>query len=39
LDCIGFRRPTRTALETERGGPVVVANLLVARVVAAMLGT
>lgn len=39
LDCIGFRRQTRRALETELGVPVVVANLLVARVVAEMLGT
>jgi protein AroM len=38
LDCIGFRRPLRAALQQRLGVPVVVANLLVARVVAEMLG-
>lgn len=38
LDCIGFRRPARERLQTTLGVPVVVANLLVARVVAEVLG-
>ncbi|MBI4588271.1 MAG: AroM family protein [Candidatus Rokubacteria bacterium] len=39
LDCIGFRRQTRQALQAALHVPVVVANLLVARVVAELLGT
>jgi protein AroM len=39
LDCIGFRRPLREALQAGVGIPAVVANLLVARVVAEMLGS
>jgi protein AroM len=38
LDCIGFRRPAREALTKALGVPVVVANLLVARVVAELGG-
>jgi protein AroM len=38
LDCIGFRRPVRDALQAALGVPVIVANLLVARVAAEMLG-
>jgi protein AroM len=38
LDCIGFRRPAREALTHALGVPVVVANLLVARVVAEVCG-
>jgi protein AroM len=38
LDCIGFRGDMRVALRAELDTPVVVANLLVARVVAEMLG-
>jgi protein AroM len=34
LDCMGFRREDRQALQAALGIPVVVANLLVARVVA-----
>ena len=37
LDCIGFRRPLREALRADLGVPVIVANLLVARVVAELL--
>lgn len=39
LDCIGFRRQTRQELQAALGVPVIVANLLVARVVAELLGT
>lgn len=39
LDCIGFRRQTRHELQAALGVPVIVANLLVARVVAELLGT
>jgi protein AroM len=38
LDCIGFRRQTRDDLQARLDVPVIVANLLVARVVAEMLG-
>ena len=38
LDCIGFRREARVALQEALGVPVIVANLLVARVVAELLG-
>jgi protein AroM len=38
LDCIGFRRPLREALQSGLEVPVIVANLLVARVIAEMLG-
>jgi len=38
LDCIGFRREMREELQAHLGVPVVVPNLLVARVVAEMLG-
>jgi protein AroM len=38
MDCIGFRRKTRDELMHLLGVPVLVANLLVARVVAEMLG-
>jgi protein AroM len=38
LDCMGFRRATREALQEALGVPIVVANLMVARVVAEMLG-
>jgi hypothetical protein len=38
LDCMGFRRDTRRALQDKLGVPLVVANLLVARVVGEMLG-
>jgi protein AroM len=38
LDCIGFRRDARRALQEAAGVPVLVANLLVARVVAELLG-
>ena len=34
LDCIGFRRSTRDALQRRTGAPVLVANLLLARVLA-----
>jgi len=37
LDCIGFRRDAREALRAALGVPVIVANLLVARVVAELL--
>jgi protein AroM len=37
-DCIGFRRPLRDALAAALRVPVIVANLLVARVVAELLG-
>jgi protein AroM len=38
LDCMGFRREARAELRTALGVPVVVANLLVARVVAELAG-
>ncbi len=38
LDCIGFRRATREALQRAVGVPAAVANLLVARVVGELLG-
>jgi protein AroM len=38
LDCIGFRRETRGDLQERLGVPVLVANLLVARVVAELIG-
>jgi len=38
LDCMGFRREAREALRAALGVPVIVANLLVARVVAEMVG-
>ena len=38
MDCIGFRRKTRDTLQRELGVPVLVANLLVARVVAELCG-
>lgn len=38
LDCMGFRREAREALRAALGVPVVVANLLVARVVGEMMG-
>jgi protein AroM len=38
LDCMGFRRDAREQVREALGVPVVVANLLVARVVAAMVG-
>jgi len=38
LDCMGFRREAREELQRALGVPVVVANLLVARVVAELAG-
>ena len=38
LDCMGFQRKARQALQAELGVPLIVANLLVARVVGEMLG-
>jgi protein AroM len=38
LDCMGFRREAREHLRRALGVPVIVANLLVARVVAEMVG-
>jgi protein AroM len=38
MDCIGFRRKTRDELAHLVGAPVLVANLLVARVAAELLG-
>jgi protein AroM len=38
MDCVGFRRPARDRLRAALGVPVVVANLLVARVVAELAG-
>jgi protein AroM len=38
LDCMGFRRSARRELQDAVGVPLVVANLLVARVVGEMLG-
>jgi protein AroM len=39
LDCIGFRRQAREELQARLEVPVIVANLMVARVVAEMLGS
>src|SRR5947199_226447 len=39
LDCIGFQRSQRDALQAALDVPVIVANLLVARVVAELLST
>ncbi len=38
LDCIGFNRETRAQLQARLGVPVLVANLLVARIVAELIG-
>jgi len=38
LDCMGFRRETRDELQRLIGAPVLLANLLVARVVAEACG-
>lgn len=38
LDCMGFRREAREELRAALGVPIVVANLLVARVVAELVG-
>ena len=38
MDCIGFRRKTRDTVQRELDVPVLVANLLVARVVAELCG-
>jgi protein AroM len=38
LDCMGFRRPARNELQRLTGAPVLLANLLVARVVAEACG-
>jgi protein AroM len=38
MDCIGFRRKTRDVLQRDLGVPVLVANLLVARVLAELCG-
>jgi protein AroM len=38
LDCMGFRREARRALQDALGVPLIVANLLVARIVGEMLG-
>lgn len=38
LDCMGFRRGTRRELQEALGVPLIVANLLVARIVGEMLG-
>ena len=38
MDCIGFRDPTRRRLATQLAVPVLVANLLVARLAAELLG-
>jgi len=38
LDCMGFRRETRNELQRLIGAPVLLANLLVARVVAEACG-
>jgi protein AroM len=38
MDCIGFRRKTRDELAHLAGAPALVANLLVARVAAELLG-
>jgi len=39
LDCMGFRPDTRAELQRQLGVPMLVANLLVARLVAELLGT
>jgi hypothetical protein len=38
MDCIGFRRKTRDEMAALTGAPTLVANLLVARVAAELLG-
>jgi hypothetical protein len=38
MDCMGFRRETRDELRRLTGTPVLLANLLVARVVAEACG-
>ena len=38
MDCIGFRRKTRDEVAALTGAPTLVANLLVARVAAELLG-
>jgi hypothetical protein len=38
MDCIGFRRKTRDEVAQLVGAPTLVANLLVARVAAELLG-
>jgi len=38
MDCIGFRRKTRDEIAHLTGAPTLVANLLVARVAAELLG-
>jgi len=38
LDCMGFRRETRNELQDLTGAPVLLANLLVARVIAEVCG-
>jgi protein AroM len=38
MDCMGFRRKTRDQLQAATGAPVLLANLLVARVVAELCG-
>ena len=38
MDCIGFRRKTRGELQASIGAPVLVANLLVAHVIAELCG-
>jgi hypothetical protein len=38
MDCIGFRRKTRDEITALTGAPTLVANLLVARVAAELLG-
>ena len=38
MDCIGFRRKTRDEIASLTGAPTLVANLLVARVAAELLG-
>jgi protein AroM len=38
LDCMGFRRKTRNELRALTGAPVLLANLLVARVIAELVG-
>ena len=38
MDCIGFRKKTRDELRAATGAPVLVANLLVARVLAELCG-
>jgi AroM protein len=38
MDCMGFNRKTRDELRALTGAPVLLANLLVARVVAELCG-